>query len=80
MVNIFQLNKRFGEWAERTVYGYFKRNRNELGLTIFYFGSQRATRKKDKTDAPKRPDFIIMNNPTPRGGVSELHRNSTYFE
>lgn len=62
MVNTFQLNKEYAEWAERTVYNYFKRRRNQLGLDIFYFGSQVGTVKKDRGDAPLRPDFIFLKN------------------
>ena len=62
MVNIFQLNKKYGEWAERTIYGYFKSHKKKNGLNIFYFGSQVSTRKKDLTDAPLRPDFILLRN------------------
>lgn len=60
MANLFQLNKKYGEWAENTVFHYFKENRNIIGLDIFYYGSQIATKKKDTTDAPLRPDFIIL--------------------
>jgi len=60
MANLFQLNKKYGEWAENTVFRYFKKNRNKIGLDIFYYGSQVATRKKDTSDAPLRPDFIIL--------------------
>jgi len=62
MANLFQLNKKFGEWAENTVFHYFKENKDTIGLDIFYYGSQVATRKKDTTDAPLRPDFIILKN------------------
>lgn len=62
MVNVFQLNKKYGEWAEKTIYEYFKSNKKISGLNIFYFGSQVSTRKKDLTDAPLRPDFILLNN------------------
>ncbi len=60
MVNVFQLNKKYGEWAEGTFYKYFKDNKNEIGLDIFYYGSQVSTRKKDVSDATLRPDFIII--------------------
>lgn len=60
MVNTFQLTKKYGEWAERTVYNYFKNNRKKIKIDIFYFGSQVDTVKKDKTDAPQRPDFILI--------------------
>ncbi|MCX6759003.1 MAG: hypothetical protein NT012_00310 [Candidatus Nealsonbacteria bacterium] len=60
MANLFQLNKKYGEWAENTVFHYFKENRDKIGLDVFYYGSQVATRKKDTTDAPLRPDFIIV--------------------
>ncbi|OGJ15724.1 hypothetical protein A3K73_04045 [Candidatus Pacearchaeota archaeon RBG_13_36_9] len=62
MVNVFQLNKKYGEWAERTIYDYFKANKKNNGFNIFYFGSQVNTRKKDTTNAPKRPDFILIRN------------------
>lgn len=62
MVNVFQLNKKYGEWAERTIYEYFKSNKKKNGIDIFYFGSQVSTKKKDVTDAPLRPDFILLRN------------------
>ena len=62
MVNVFQMNKKYGEWAEKTIYNYFKGNSDKIKLDMFYFGSQRDTRKKDLTDAPSRPDFIILKN------------------
>lgn len=62
MVNVFQLNKRYGEWAEETIYNYFKSNKKRNGFDIFYFGSQVNTKKKDLTDAPPRPDFILLKN------------------
>jgi len=66
MVNTFQMNKKYAEWAERTVYNYFKRKRKGLGLDIFYFGSQVGTVKKDTGDAPLRPDFIFIKNKSVR--------------
>ena len=60
MVNTFQLNKKYGEWAENTIYQYFKSVKDKLGIDIFYYGSQVSTRKKDYTDAPIRPDFILL--------------------
>ena len=62
MVNTFQLNKKYAEWAERTVYNYFKKKHNQIGVDIFYFGSQVGTVKRDKGDAPLRPDFIFLKN------------------
>ncbi|MBU3918837.1 hypothetical protein KKC63_02955 [Patescibacteria group bacterium] len=60
MANLFQLNKKYGEWAEDIVFRYFRDNQDEIGLCAFYYGSQVSTRKKDITDAPIRPDFIIL--------------------
>ncbi len=60
MANLFQLNKKYGEWAENTIFRYFKENKNKINLDIFYYGSQVATRKKDASDVPLRPDFIIL--------------------
>jgi hypothetical protein len=62
MVNVFQLQQEYARWAERTVYSYFKGRHRKLGFDIFYFGSQVGTRKKDKGDAPLRPDFIFIKN------------------
>jgi hypothetical protein len=59
-MNNFQLNKKYGEWAEKTIYKYFKTNIGKTGLNIFYFGSQVDTIKKDKSDAKSRPDFILL--------------------
>lgn len=70
MVNTFQLNKKYAEWAERTVYNFFKRKRKKTGMDIFYFGSQVGTVKRDKSDAPTRPDFILLKNKH----VKELER------
>ena len=60
MVNVFQLNKKYGEWAEGTFFKYLKDNKNKIGFNIFYYGSQVSTRKKDVSDATLRPDFIII--------------------
>lgn len=60
MPNLFQLNKKYSEWAEGTFFKYLKENKNKVGLDIFYYGSQVATRKKDISDAPLRPDFIVL--------------------
>jgi hypothetical protein len=60
MANLFQLNKKYGEWAENTIFHYFKDNKDTIGLDAFYYGSQIATRKKDITEARLRPDFIVF--------------------